>query len=260
MAITYNETVTYQDLINDVIDKIKNLCINVDKNPSLPKELNPVGTPDDDDKERIISQFTRKTENDCWAKFTIESKNNSLLANTLNKKVLSGANDKDPAPDTVKGQLNSFLKTKGITSKTDEVITFKGLMNFYVNAASFIASRIVLVGNSLYAPDGTEGIKFTESESMKAKWSVALYNNGNVTYSNSSDYWNKENNFAYGKLTYTSENIKTDIVNIIRSIANPTGVEYVKATITFGCCSSSSSSSCCSCSSSSSLFIAYMEI
>lgn len=251
MAITYNETVTYQDLINDVIDKIKNLCINVDKNPSLPKELNPVGTPDDDDKERIISQFTRKTENDCWAKFTIESKNNSLLANTLNKKVTSS---------TVAAQLNSFLDTKGITSKTNEVITFKGLMNFYVNAASFVASRIVLVGNSFYAPDGTEGIKFTESESMKAQWSVALYNNGDVTYSNSSDYWNKENNFAYGKLTYTSENIKTDIANIIRSIANPTGVEYAKATITFGCCSSSSSSSCCSCSSSSSLFIAYMEI
>ena len=72
--------------------------------------------------------------------------------------------------------------------------------------------------------------------------------------------WDILCNFAYGKLTYTATNVKTDIANIIRSIANPTGVEYAKATITFGCCSSSSSSSCCSCSSSSSLFIAYMEI
>ena len=122
------KVITYQDLIDDVIDKIKNLCINVDNDPmdpeserKLPNEIKPGYT-------WIISQFTRKTSNDCWAKATIEGSN--LLANTLSKKVLSGTDDKDPASDTVKYQFNDFLNTKGITSKTNEVITFKGLMNF----------------------------------------------------------------------------------------------------------------------------------
>lgn len=241
MAITYKETVTYQDLIDDVIDKIKNLCINVDKAPSLPNEIKP-------GYEWIMSQFTRQSNNDCWAKATIEG--NSLLSDTLNKQVASS---------TVRSQFNSFLSSVGITNKNDEVITFKGLMNFYVNAASFIAARIIMVGNSMYAPNVAEGASFTASDSMKAKWSVALYNSGSVSYSDNSA-WKKDNNFKYGVETYTSTDVKNDISNIIKSIAKPSGVEYAKATITFGCCSSSSSSSCCSCSSSSSLFIAYMEI
>ena len=94
---------------------------------------------------------------------------------------------------------------------------------------------------------------------MYLEISVALYNSGSVSYSDNSA-WKKDNNFKYGVETYTSTDVKNDISNIIKSIAKPSGVEYAKATITFGCCSSSSSSSCCSCSSSSSLFIAYMEI
>ena len=93
MAITYKETVTYQDLIDDVIDKIKNLCINVDKAPSLPNEIKP-------GYEWRLSQFTRKSTNDCWAKAVIEG--NTLLSDTLNKQVASS---------TVTSQFNSFLSS-----------------------------------------------------------------------------------------------------------------------------------------------------
>lgn len=238
---TYSNIVTYQNLIDDVVEKIKNLCINVDKDPNLPDVIKPTHS-------WILSQFTRKSENDCWARATVEG--NTLLTDTLNKRVTEA---------TVRSQFNSFLTSKGITNKNDEVITFKGLMNFYVNAASFVASRIVLVGNSMYAPDIAEGVAFTAEDSLKANYAKALYNSGSVTYSNNS-IWDKENNFKYGIQTYSADDIKNDVANIIRSIANPAGVEYAKATITFGCCSSSSSSSSSSCSSSSSLFIAYMEI
>lgn len=238
---TYSNIVTYQNLIDDVVEKIVNLCINVDKDPNLPNVIKP-------GYSWRLSQFTRKSTNDCWANAVIEG--NTLLADTLNIRVSS---------DIVRSQFNSFLTSKGITNKNDEVITFKGLMNFYVNAASFVASRIVLVGNSMYAPDVAEGVAFTAEDSLKADYAKALYNSGSVAYSNNSD-WDKENNFKYGIQTYSANDIKNDVANIIRSIANPAGVEYAKATITFGCCSSSSSSSSSSCSSSSSLFIAYMEI
>lgn len=233
---TYNDVVTYQDLIDNVIDKISSFCINVgltqtELNSKIPDHIRPGYS------------WILDNNQSCWVKATVSS--NSLC--------------KPVALTTVKDQFNAFLNERGLLAKNNEVITFKGLMNFYVNAASFLSSRIVLVGNSMYVPDIIDDSSFTAQDSLNTEYAKAFYNSDDVTY-NYYNNWDNSNNFQYGKNTYTANDIQNDISNLIKSISNDAGVEYAKTTLTFGCCSSSSSSSSSSCSSSSSLFVAYMEI
>ncbi len=238
--MAYSGSVTYKDLIDELVIAITNYCENVDKNVSLPDQLKPGSV-------ALSRYLSRKSTNDMWAKAVVVD--NDTEYNNLIRSVSS---------TTVRNQLNEFFSARNISSKSDEVITFKGLMNFYVNAASFVAARIILVGNSFYNPLENY-TSINENDMCNAKWSIRLYKQANVTYYDYKD-WDPSQNFSPISQKYTYQNVIDDIKSLTQSMINPRGVKYVKTNITFGCCSSSSSSSCSSCSSSSSLFIAYMEI
>ena len=244
----YTGTITYKDLITNLVNAISGYCQNINKDAILPDAMNPEKEP------RILKQFSRKKTNDCWAKGKpVDKLDGGLSLIMLAKSVTS---------DTVKTQLNKFFDDRGISNKDDEVITFKGLMNFYVNAASFITSRILLIGNSFYADAKYSGSVFGEKEMIDSSWAIPLYDSSDdVVYQNYVEKkWDRDENFDPVTPKYTNQNIKDDVSLLVNSMINRIGIKFVKTNITFGCCSSSSSSCCSSCSSSSSMFIAYMEI
>ena len=238
--MAFSGSITYSTIINGLLSAIVGYCKNIGRNAELPPELTPGSV-------ALERYFSRKKTNDAWAKVTVVTDDDEY--NNLISAV---------SYDTVKNQLNQFFKDRGISTKSDEVITFKGLMNFYANAASFVAARIILVGSSFYNPLGNNTV-INQSDMYNANWSIPLYKQANVTYYDYQD-WDPSQNFNPLTQKYTYQNVVKDITNLTCSMVNPYGVKYVKNNITFGCCSSSSSSSCSSCSSSSSLFIAYMEI
>ena len=155
----------------------------------------------------------------------------------------------------IKDDFNDFLSARGIniTDKVkdntegnkSEIISMKGIMNFYANVSSFIASRLIYVVDSYgHGP-------------------VLFYNhNSGISYSNVTFDSIIDKNHP----DFTSSEIETCTNNLLDSLTNTTKVYNVNVVLNYysSCCSSSSSSSssssCSSSSSSSSWFIAYMDI
>ena len=67
---------------------------------------------------------------------------------------------------TIQSQWNLFLQERGLLSRTDRVVTTKGLMTFYNSIASFMAARIVIVSSSYgttvrqFFYNGTNGLGY----------------------------------------------------------------------------------------------------
>lgn len=242
MAITKGDQITYSDLILDVYNKIISNCKNIDKFASDV----PVYMKNSTSKEDVYD-------------FTIKSA--VLSNNTLSAmgKVKDLAMVVVPS-STVRQQLEEFLKNRGIFSKgtifstnengetvvttPGETITFKGMMNFYNNIASFLSKRLIVVGNSFNTKTCLFYNHLSTSE-IGAYPTVSALNQG---------VGGNEN------LDFTPDQIETSMSQMLNAINSTSKIWYPKTDIKYTCSSSSSSSSSSSCSSSSSMFIAYMEI
>lgn len=200
MTIEIGKKITYKDLTDKIYELIINKCDNIDK--TIP-----------------INGQT----------YTISSTSKTKCTLTINDNKLVPV-----SASVVKTQLDSFLSSRGIKSKENEVITFKGMMNFYANISSFLSAKMVLVGSSF------RGEKYI------------IYNASATNYTSVQTALKDKN--------YTKSQIETDVNSLLNAINSTSKVLYPATTITYTCSSSSSSSSSSSCSSSSSMFIAYMEI
>ncbi len=203
--------ITYQDLIDDVYKRILSMCQNIDSFKNVPASL------------KQSSQYTIAS--------TVIKKNTLTVqgTNTDSKSVVVSRS-------VVKKDLDNFLASRGLASKSNEVITFKGMMNFYNNIASFFATRIIFMATSFES--GT----------------CIFYNNqrDGVTYPSVTS--------ALKDKDFTPDQIKTSLDEMLKAINSKSKTWYPATTLSYTCSSSSSSSSSSSCSSSSSMFIAYMEV
>jgi hypothetical protein len=241
MAITKGDQITYSDLILDVYNKIISNCKNIDHFDS-----------------DVPVYMRNSTTGDDVYDFTIKSA--VLSKNTLSAmgKVKDSAMVVVPS-SKVRQQLEEFLKNRGIASKgplfstnengevvttPGETITFKGMMNFYNNIASFLSKRLIVVGNSF---NTTTCLFYNHlsTDEIGAYPTVSALNQG---------IGENEN------LDFTSDQIETSMSQMLNAINSTSKIWYPKTDIKYTCSSSSSSSSSSSCSSSSSMFIAYMEI
>ena len=210
MTIEKNNPILYQDLINSVLNLIKSSCCNIDSiNASVPQSL------------RNGGKFTLKSQACGTGTLT-------ATATVNDAKLVSVSSS------TVSSQLDSFLSSRGIKSKPNEVMTFKGMMNFYNNISSFLATKLILVSNSF----GSGSFVFYD------------YTNSNFT---SVSTVSKTEEFQ-------PEQMKTTLNEMMKSINLTSKSWYPTTTLSYTCSSSSSSSSSSSCSSSSSMFIAYMGL
>jgi hypothetical protein len=237
MAINVGEVITYSDLVKLVLDSIQNRCQNIDYLRDIPSTL-------------VNSSYTINgrvdttlTNDGLGAQVYV---NNIILQDgAVSYKVeVSKTNnpitiDKVPVPlNTVRTQLNEFLESRGIAQPKETIMTQRGILNFFVNVASFVKTKVVMFGNDLtadtavvYVPDNKDIPDFPRNNS----------NLGDVEPS---------------KLS------KENVSDMIEALARITNYQQIYYDLTVNCCSSSSSSSSSSCSSSSSssIFIAYLMI
>lgn len=199
-------TATYSELINYTVDKIKAQCCNIDRYVP-PPALQYGGTGVFYDNSSYAGGQGRVTGyTECALQTTQVSR------------------------QQVYDKLVSFLQSRGIFAREGTIITSKGMLNYFNNAASFVNSH------------------------------VKLYVAGNNT--SASFFILNGTGYNPVNLDYTQENItmpeaQQNVTDLMRSIANVNNTFMVNMHLRFAscCCSSSSCSS-----SSSSAFIAYMKI
>lgn len=233
MAINVGEVIKYSDLVELVLTSIRNRCQNIDYLRDIPSTL-------------IDSSYTINGNVDTT--LTNEGLGAQVYVNNIilrdgaisSKATINRDTDKtlfDVVPlNTVRSQLNDFLRNRGVAQPKETIMTQRGMLNFFVNAASFVKTKVVMVGNDLTAD------------------TAIVYVPGNeVTTTDSNlDNVNKTE----------TELSKETVVGMIDALARTTNYKQIYYNLTVNCCSSSSSSSSSSCSSSSSssIFIAYLMI
>ena len=142
MAIDVGQVITYSDLVDLVLTSIKNRCQNIDKLNNIPSTLN------GESKTINGSVTTTYTDNNYHGRGT--DKRVALSGAISSVATVEGTNPITVvAFDTVKNELNSFLSNRGIALPKETVMTQRGILNFFVNVASFVKTKVVTVGNDL---------------------------------------------------------------------------------------------------------------
>ena len=223
MPIITNNIITYQDLINKTLEMIKSKCSNIDSFASgVPSQLKN-GT-SWTISSATVSHYVKDRRNENHTLSTTATVSDSLLVTVPST--------------TVKSQLESFLTSRGILTKNNEIVSFKGIMNYYNNISSFLSAKLMFVANSFGS--GT----------------FVFYNSSNTSFPTVTS--------RTTGLDYPLSEVKTSLNEIMNSINNVQNVHYANTVLSYNsscsCSSSSSSSSSSSCSSSSSSFIVYMDI
>ena len=223
MALQNNDKITYKDLTDYVLTLIKTKCSNIDAFASnVPSTLKNGGTwtiATKTSNKRNGGDGSEANGNKPAMPITYASVTVTATG-TVNDAVLSTVSN-----ETVKSQLDSFLTSRGIATKSEEVVSFKGIMNFYNNISSFLATKLVYVTNS--------------------------FNAGTFIFYNSSASSYPSTNIGHNDINFSNDEIKTSLDDIINAINNVSNVHYASTTINYASSSSSSSSS---------TFIAYMDI
>jgi hypothetical protein len=222
MALVKDDLIVYQDLLDKTLDMIKSKCSNIDAFASgVPSTLKN-GTTWTLASGTVGHNVNGSTTNHTLS--TTATVSDSLLVTV-------------PA-STVKSQLQSFLTSRGIATKPDDIVSFKGIMNYYANISAFLSAKLMFVANSFSS--GT----------------FVFYNSSNTNYPSVTA--------ETAGLNYPLSEVKTTLTEVMNSINNVQNVHYANTVLTYNSsccsCSSSSSSSSSSCSSSSSSFIVYMDI
>ena len=133
MAIKTNDKITYQDLIDYTLKYIKDKCVNIDTlDSNISSQLKNGAT-----FTLTSANLTKKSGTNTTKTVSLKSTatvNDSLLVTVTSLKVET--------------ELKEFLTSRGILSKVDELVTFKGIINYYSNVSSFISTKLLSVTNS----------------------------------------------------------------------------------------------------------------
>lgn len=213
MAINPNSQITYGDLYDSIVQSIKSKCANVGSSWS--------------------SAVPPNLRSGHSASFTT----GSLTV----RESLSDGNLTLVPVSTVQSQLDSFLMSRGLYTKRDQVMTLKGIISFYNNVAAFLLARV----------------KVAAGDSVRVNGSI-----GQCTYYLSSS------GISYMSIPYADTQSwsvgepQASVTNLYSAISNTGKLYFARYSYSFtsSCCSSSSCSSSSSSSSSCSMFVAYMKL
>ena len=239
ISLTSNTEVTYKEITDFILEKICNAAVNCDvlNNPVL--------------ENRSVQIRINQNKGDI----PIYTDQNNKLYKVVEK-------------TRIRNQFNSFLESRGLSSKSDEPVSLKGIINLFNNAANFITARLTVTGSHSayqirYRPD-----RKTQEDPYRAindsllgdpilNRQIFYDDNDGIGYITTNDI---EESMGHDIDSYTKEQITTSLEDIIKNYLNNQKVYTIDAVISHTCCSSSSSSSssCSSSSSSSSAFIGYM--
>ena len=198
-------TTTYGDLNNKVLELIQAKCQNIGNLNNVPAHLKngaswtvASGTL----SHRYSNGGKQDTRNDTVTA-TATVRDSNLVAVTLGSFVNNEANINT---NTVAGQLQSYLVSKGVWQLSNEPVSFKGIVNYFNVVSSFISAKIMVVANSF------------DSASTQA----IFYNlNGSTfpaTTYNTTDKWN-----------YTLSECQTNLREIMLSVNNVQNIHYIIA-------------------------------
>ena len=134
MSTATNNIITYKDLTNYALTKIKALCCNIDTD-AIPAVYKAGNTRDVKTASYAwVGGYKNPT---CRPAFTyvarVTSQNNNIAIVPMS---------------TVTSEFNQFLIDRGINNKPDTVVTFKMITNFFNNIASFVNGHVY----QIYSP------------------------------------------------------------------------------------------------------------
>ena len=127
MTIAKGNRIEYRDLVNQVVNKIKSICQNIDSFKNVPADIQ--------NNYTIYSSSA-----DLDRAFSVSVKDDFM---NPDKNVVSTA--------TLTNDIESFLSQRCINISAKEgrmVITTRDILNFYQNIAIFIDARVVQVAAS----------------------------------------------------------------------------------------------------------------
>ena len=142
MSIEQGRLIEYGDLIKLVLSSIKNRCKNIGNLDNIPSMLKSGAS------ETISGNVTTTYTNNGYHKGTDHRVNqDGAFKSTA---TISGSNPIAVVSEsTIEAELNEFLSARGISLPKETVMTQRGILNFFVNVASFVKTKVVLVGNDL---------------------------------------------------------------------------------------------------------------
>ena len=226
---------TYNDLVENVISKIKTICQNVDSlSSSIPNQMkNGVAT--------NVARYSFNTANHGIQHLTVTS--------TVNDSIMTAV-----PLSTIRSDLNNFLNNHNLSLNIakQRYVSNVFILNFFNSVASFIATHVKQV---IYRYETSTGNYTTRAVVL-----YAHYNN--PTYVNIASLNNANLNLSMVNIS----DVTTALCNCFKYYNRAASLQ---STITYACssssssCSSSSSSSCSSSSSSSSsssFFIGFMKL
>ena len=232
MTIKVGEVITYSDLVDLVLTSIKNRCQNVGELKGISSTLT--------NTSYTINGNVTTTLTNKGLGARVFYNHIYYQSGAVSYKVSIGGNNpiKVVQLATIRNQLNEFLSNRGIAQPKETIMTQRGILNFFINVASFVKTKVVMVGNDL------------------TQDTAVVYVEGNNTIT---DF--PRNNSNLGDIE-PSKLSKENVEDMIEALARITNYHQMHYELTVNCCSSSSSSSSSSCSSSSSssIFIAYLMI
>lgn len=265
MTLATNDVITYKDLIDYALTKVKSICHNIGAySSSVPAQYRTSSVENLVRSQAIPATVKVKTGHrpNFTAYMYVGTVPDSALA------VVSEA--------TVNNDFNSFMTSRGVSAKPDTVVTFKLLTNFFANLAAFISARTWLIYNPMV---GTRGIVFYHSGSVTYPAVSVPMHSPTYTGDKKTFYKLKNNHYDGDNSVYEVTTVNepnepgdsesgfpkstflTSVTELCNAMGNTTGIHQVNMYVRYTSCSSCSSScSSSSSSSSSSIFIAYMEI
>lgn len=226
---------TYNDLVENVISKIKTICQNVDSlSSSIPSQMkNGAAT--------NMARYSFNTATHGTQYLTVTS--------TVNDSAMTAV-----SLSTIRSDLNNFLNNHNLSLNLakQRYVSNVFILNFFNSVASFIATHVKQV---IY--------RYETSTSNYTTKAVVLYvHYDSPTYVNIASLNNANLNLSTSNIS----DVTTALCNCFKYYNRAASLQ---STITYACssssssCSSSSSSSCSSSSSSSSsssFFIGFMKL
>lgn len=263
MTVGSEYIITYKDLVDYAVNKIKASCHNIDAfHISVPAQYK---------NGSVVTKASK-----YWSRTTQNGNTHrSEHTSTINATTSDGALAVVPLA-TVTSQLNEFMQSRGLLTKEDTVMSFKTIINFFNNLSAFMSVKLWHV----YSPvQGTRGIIFYNSgavtyPAVSTNIYTPVHTGNKMIYHKPVEPYNPEQP-EYEEVEVdevqaptdeeaeiTIDNLQTTVDSFISNMNNVSNVHQALITLAYACssCSSSSSSSSSSCSSSSSSFIVYMDI
>ena len=135
MAVAVGQIIVYQDLVDLVINTILSVCQNVDSwDSSVPSQLR--------------GNYSRTITGTVYTDVSWDGSGSQPQSQAVTTRATITTSDSAlqlVSSNTIRSQFNSFMASRGISSKAGTIMTLRGILNFIVNAAAFIKCKVITV-------------------------------------------------------------------------------------------------------------------